>query len=608
MSKWEFSTPFRTYASTQPSLYVARDLESHYSPYVVIRRDVADQKFLWYVREVNEEFLLVLKLGGQKDILNVLGLHEYQAERNVIQSDGPILNFLQQGTTGRVVVDSRNNARFLSVEKKVVRSSNRFSPEGNLLPSPPENVLYAQFLLPQVYEVDQDDLMEFCLEVTNTPSFGASMPLSVDFPEGAATIDLYAQVSSQDFAPPKGEAWNHKYTVDRQLTCGFSQWVFKGRSIGDKQRYSLSVAFHSCGNPVGRLVISLGRRGASFAERDTQQVAKPLRLPNQRGARLHLELSEPGSPNAYKIMLYQDGVIWNEDPIVWSDVQSDTFFHHLNKAESEQELRELGNGLFAKVPKLVREFFDRQDVSGLSTLITSGKWIAPFEILPSGLAERGMLGINRPLARWNPNADVPRDTVLSVKRVACIRPRVGNAQEEVHFSGEETDLQLRFGKRLSTIVRTKNDLENLLNKAGIEIVHFAGHADADHITLEDDRQVPPGRFGLHRSLFREHPLFFLNGCRSGYDKSSRPFSLGGFPDNLLVYGCSGVVAPGIEVKTEAARQAAATFYKALVEDSKTVPEAVQEIHALARHAEEKYRASYLSYIAFTPPNLTLNFE
>lgn len=118
MSKWEFSTPFRTYASTQPSLYVARDLESHYSPYVVIRRDVADQKFLWYVREVNEEFLLVLKLGGQKDILNVLGLHEYQAERNVIQSDGPILNFLQQGTTGRVVVDSRNNARFLSVEKR----------------------------------------------------------------------------------------------------------------------------------------------------------------------------------------------------------------------------------------------------------------------------------------------------------------------------------------------------------------------------------------------------------------------------------------------------------------------------------------------------------
>ena len=85
--------------------------------------------------------------------------------------------------------------------------------------------------------------------------------------------------------------------------------------------------------------------------------------------------------------------------------------------------------------------------------------------------------------------------------------------------------------------------------------------------------------------------------------------LGDFAQTLLRLGFSGVVAPGIEVNTEAARNAAETFYEAVITQNKTAPEAVQEIHALVNKQKttEEHKATYLSYLAFAPATLRLRF-
>jgi hypothetical protein len=79
--------------------------------------------------------------------------------------------------------------------------------------------------------------------------------------------------------------------------------------------------------------------------------------------------------------------------------------------------------------------------------------------------------------------------------------------------------------------------------------------------------------------------------------------------NLLVANFTAVVANMIEVNSIAARNAADKFYAA-VESGSSVADAVHKIHQLVNDkvTPEEHKASYLSYLAFCPPRLKLNFD
>ena len=85
--------------------------------------------------------------------------------------------------------------------------------------------------------------------------------------------------------------------------------------------------------------------------------------------------------------------------------------------------------------------------------------------------------------------------------------------------------------------------------------------------------------------------------------------LGNLATTLLQAGAAGVIAPGVEVDSQAAGRAAKTFYEAVKNDETTVAEAVQRVRALsdAGGVTAEQQATYLSYFAFVPASMKLNF-
>ena len=485
--------PFRTYAATESSISVANELTTDFVPYMLIRRE----RYLWYVHEVSEELIQRIKTAGTKDLREALDLHEHDAipAERLIRTNSPV-NMIE-GKGVHVVLDTRGTPRALHFGLLPVRG---------LFP-PMEGTLFSRVMPRNGYEVNQDEIIEFDVDIQPTPMAGVSAGLHVNFPEGTETLDLYAVVSAQDFAPPAGESWIQHFSVNRQLQCSPANWSFKSRAIGNRNTYSLKIIFQAAGVPVGTLIISLRRRGQPIARTPIDFESSEMCLPTEHGARLQIVIAEQGSANAYELNLFEDGVQW-DDPQPWTDVNSDTYFKTLNTAKGTQKLAELGLALWTDLPRRVREFLDRVGVAGWSTPFTSDKRVAPFEVLRMSPDKQmaHFLGIDRPVTRWDINTTACAKAELQVDKVACIRPEYEQSVAVVPSRVEEEDMRRRF-PNLLPVVRRKADLETLLDRSDVSIIHFAGHADAAFLVLEDDPQVPPHRFDPFRPLLKNNLPF-----------------------------------------------------------------------------------------------------
>jgi len=412
-------------------------------------------------------------------------------------------------------------------------------------------------------------------------------------------------VSSNEFERVDNDPWQKEIIVDRQLRCTPSEWSFKARPVGDRRHYSFRVRFLAAGNVAGSLTYTAVRQAKRKTSAAPRSSSPEVTLPRLKGAKLVVEIAEWGK-ESLGISLFEDGKRWGK-PATWHSTLADLFLS-LETIKSREELIELGFGLSVDLPSALRNFLERKDASGASTMFVSNSRVAPFEILQLRPEKNGpLLGIDRPVVRWV-NENPSTETVLGVHGVACVRPNYHGLDKLKYAAEEEKDLSKRFAKL--KVERSKSDLDQLLEKEDqYGIIHFAGHgSDAPAQLILEGGAVKPTYFLPSKLLLRRHPLFFVNACRIG---SAAPLGLA-FRSNfvkILLKSCSAVVAPMIEVNSIAAREAAKQFYESVCGGA-TIGEAVQKIHELADDSKtpEDHKASYLSYLAFAPPALKLKFD
>lgn len=451
--------------------------------------------------------------------------------------------------------------------------------------------------------IEPDQIVTFVLRLDPTGPLELA-PFAVDFPRDTPAVALRATVSSTSFSRPEGEPWEQTFTVDRRLATTPTEWAFRAKALGDLPAYALTVSFDVGDTPAGAYELRLRRKGApALLGGPPSGLVRISRTSS--GAALVLKITAEGTQ--YRMRILRRGEMVADAP--WS-MSTEGFFTRLETANGLPDIMRFGFALYTSLPSEVTDVLDDPALEGLPLLITSSAPVAPFELLRLRPAKLGpYLGVDRPVLRWTDKPSMPDLGTLKVTGAACIRPEYPSPDQLPSAALEQTELMARFPGLTVEHVAMLAQLDALLQKPAIQLLHFAGHADGNpaKLTLQDAK-VEPAYFDPGTPLMNGGPFLFLNGCRAATGRTQVPEFQANMLKMLLVANCAGAVAPLTKVESEAARTAARTFYEA-VAGGETVGAAVQAVRRLAfvEGAGPKNVASYLSYLAFAPPLLRLSF-
>jgi hypothetical protein len=581
---------FRTFNASEASFSVSNDLLSEHVPYAVIGRNISDRT-LWYVFDVDDDFMHKLRRQSDQPLEIALDLHEWKSREIVkinqaVDFVPAVQNAIAERKSPLFVTDS---GAFYGVMDPL-----------NVIGL--ERRIFASLIRAWGDYVDPDRQNEFIVTLSESPGLGVALALKLNFPNDKESIEVHAQVSSTDFVRLPGESWSQTFRVDQQLNFSPENWHFKAFPVGHRKRYSISVQFSAEGNPLGSLAATMLAEGAGGSP--PKFAGAPLEMPSVSGARVLVDVTKQAT-NISEFHVSVDGVQY--EPPIFSSTDFSLYFDKLEQTGTLSKIQDLSYGLWLDLPKRLTEILEA--FSGQSTLFNSESPTAPFELLQLNPGSNGpMMGIERPVSRWIPDVGKPETGPLNVKNAACIRPKyTTNPLPSAGY--EEEFLASRLTDRMVP-VRTQADFDALLNRTDVDLVHFAGHADGDpaHLKLEQNAIVEPANFHCSKPLLKgRKPFFFVNGCRAGAGSAVAPAVLGNFAKALLKSGFSCVVAPHIYVDSKAALLAATTFYEAVLSGS-AIDVALQKIReqAVNPSTPEDQRASLLSYLAFTPVGFKLS--
>src|SRR5262249_35951196 len=93
---------------------------------------------------------------------------------------------------------------------------------------------------------------------------------------------------------------------------------------------------------------------------------------------------------------------WLVDPKV-----ANGYFHELQQATTRERIAEIGNGLWNDLPGAIQDLFLKdQDGQGPISIQARAPY-APFEIMELPTGEEPLLGVRRPVVRWNDAVRTP---------------------------------------------------------------------------------------------------------------------------------------------------------------------------------------------------------
>lgn len=574
---------FRLYAADTPAAQIGLDLERHPAPFAVVRWVIHDEVH-WYTFEVDEALLDRLKRGAG-DAAAVLDLRALDSSRFRVFEAGRATDRFAISKAARgpdVLIDS------IGIPRAVESASPTI-----------EGTIYARIATTDGFELDPDQVAEYTIELDKVAPSGLASALALCFPEGRDRVDLQAEVSSDELAPPPGEAWTTSFSIDREFRASPSHWSFRARAAGDRPRYTLTVTFHALGVVVGRIAFAALRRRTVLGMDAPRTRDVVLGLPPDAGAKVLFSITRQAG-DAQVIRVYEDGA--PALPEASLQVDAGLFFQRLEQASRDEDLAEIAWGLRAELPDAVGAFLDADARAGTSTLIVSGGRVAPFELMQLRPAQDGpMLGIERPVARWELDCAMPAALGGVARRCAAIRSLDWGSLE-----AQEQALAAYFEEVIP--VRSKAELEKVLERRDIDVLHFMGHANDNPAQLVvGEEAVTPGVFRPSRPLLKgRSPLFFVNGCRGAGGGGRVPAVYGNPARALLKSGFGAVVGATIQIDAAASRAAAETFYAALAEGH-TIVEATRRIRAraLATETPPALRSSFLGFVAFAPCGLRM---
>jgi hypothetical protein len=297
----------------------------------------------------------------------------------------------------------------------------------------------------------------------------------------------------------------------------------------------MAIRFFAGGVGIGQVAVSLARKGMSPGPRMPAPLPAPMAIPAATsGSTLTIAREAAG----YLLHLQLGGKLWGP-PVPWwlpggtlTDNYFDGLLTRMETAPSYADVkRQVGYALWLELPAEVKAFLAAQPDSPLH--IESEVPVAPFEALQlDPRADGPLLGESRPITRWIASSAAPAAARLSVGRAACIRPEYRGADALPSAADEEQDLRARFAEL--TRVATQADLEALLDRSDVTLLHFAGHADGNPARLVlEGGPVGPEIFHPSRALFRQSPFLFLNGCRAAVGRSSVPVAQANMTRTLI---------------------------------------------------------------------------
>ena len=597
---------FRTYDASESADDMCRDLLAHPTQTVVVRRRLGSQVY-WYSYEFDDDLLRKLwSLGPRVHVENALDLHE---------GDSAIGHSLPQGAdVYTVIATSPPSIRPLVVLDNLgtVHAVRAASPTHTVMGTamPASLQVATATVFPNVEprkgnEVEPNGTLEYSLRIGPSPEAGVSFPLGIEFPNGAETLELYAELSSVDFTCPTGQSWFQKFRIDRQLNVTPYEWIFEVRAIEMRKRiYSFQVLFQTSGQVLGTLAVTAVLRG-SMRPTPPRISSEPLSLPSVSGAKVVAVIGEQAN-NQCTFTLYEVGKpVLSQVP--WNSSRGTYYFKELERATSLQAIEGLGVGLWGDLPPEISDYFDQDTSSDPIAFVSDGR-VAPFEILQLRPQQPGpLLGVARPVVRWN--SRTPPSGSVDVHRAACIRPEYKGNDALPSAKDEENNL----AAQVSNLVRIRKISEfeqNVRSDQNLSLIHFAGHAQGApaQLMLEDGPLTPTAFLPRYPFMSGGHPFVFLNACRAGAGVATVASIAGNFIKALIDNGCRAVVVPLLEVYSPAASTAAKVFYEAASKG--TIAEAVRQVRQLGVEGEtpEMERATFLSYAAFASPLLRLEIH
>ena len=287
-----------------------------------------------------------------------------------------------------------------------------------------------------------------------------------------------------------------------------------------------------------------------------------------------------------------------------------------------EELREFGGSLLSQLfpEKLQQMMWDLRD-SLEDLIVLSSEPFIPWELVhlkePGGtLPEESRFLAETGLVRWlytRDNAYPPRTLRARPGRVRVLCPdypdpglRLAQTREEVEF------LTDRLGA--SPVAPNERDVRALLQDGRFDILHFAGHGQADSDDIANAKILLEGRRENGRYVPAtlsattvdqrarlagpdgSKPLVVLNACQTGR-LGPQMSSLGGFAQAFLERWAGAFISSMWSVGDEPASTFITTFYTELLGEQ-PVSAAARRARAAARRAGD---GTWLAYAIYAHP-------
>jgi hypothetical protein len=247
-------------------------------------------------------------------------------------------------------------------------------------------------------------------------------------------------------------------------------------------------------------------------------------------------------------------------------------------------LRGAGIQLFEASPKLFQKAFweliDAGRPPRTISIVTEEPYI-PWELMvptrtgPDGEDEqRDPLGVEFRIGRWTSREHIAAPQRIAIRDSWVVAPR----DSQLKDAEEEATMVLREvpGERIDPACI--GGLEKAFTRQGRSLLHFVCHgksgaAGGQVLEMENEEELDASYLralpaGLKKSFRAGKPFVFLNACEVGREEPAL-VGVGGFAEQFMILGASGVIAPLWSVKDSIAHRVAVEFYDRIEKEPRT---------------------------------------
>ncbi|HET9210704.1 MAG TPA: CHAT domain-containing protein [Thermoanaerobaculia bacterium] len=278
-------------------------------------------------------------------------------------------------------------------------------------------------------------------------------------------------------------------------------------------------------------------------------------------------------------------------------------------------LRGAGIQLFEAAPKIFQQVFWEMIDAGKPprtiSIVTEEPYI-PWELMvptrPGKDGEdeqRDPLGVEFLVSRWTSREHIQAPQRIPLRNAWVVAPtdsKLASAEEEAALVLKEIT-----GERIAPA--SIDMLEQDLAKQGRSLLHFICHGESGDdgsqaLLMEKKEKLSPSFLrampGVKKAFRDSKPLVFLNACQVGRVVPAL-IGVGGFAEQFMTLGASGVIAPLWSVKDSVAHQLAVELYQRIDKEPQTpFAEILRDLRKRS-YAEEGGEDTWAAYCFYGDP-------